>query len=217
MPRLDISFHAARGGQPQKAARTDIAENLSGYGNAFATSILGNWGDLVFSDLMRAVDVMVEEGITDPDRLACYGLSYGGYMVTWIVGHTNRFKAGISENPVTNLFSMYGTSDIGAFFNEKEIGGLPHVVTQKYIEQSPIFYAHNCVTPTLMIQGEADYRCPAEQTEQFYTILKANNCKTEMLRLPGSPHSGSISGSYFTRKATNEAFIDWLETYVKGK
>ena len=187
-----------------------------GYGNDFATSILGNWGDLVFNDLMKAVDLMVKDGLTDPERLACYGLSYGGYMVTWIVGHTKRFKAGISENPVTNLISMYGTSDIGAFFNEQEIGGLPHVITQKYLEQSPIMYAHNCVTPTLMIQGEADYRCPAEQTEQFYTILKANGCKTEMLRLPASPHSGSISGSYFPRKAANEAFLEWVNTYVKG-
>ncbi len=187
-----------------------------GYGNDFATCIIGNWGDLAYDDLMQAVDLMIDRGHTDGNRLACYGLSYGGYMVNWIVGHTHRFKAAISENPVTNLFSMYGTSDIGAFFNGLEMGALPHEDIDLYVKQSPYFYAHTARTPILMIQGEADFRCPAEQTEQVYTIYKVNSCETEMLRLPNSPHGGSIAGSFHTRKAANEAFVEWCDRYVKS-
>ena len=189
----------------------------SGYGNEFAGCIQANWGDLVFDDLMRAVDLAIAKGIADPDRLGCYGLSYGGYMSCWIVGHTNRFKASIPENPVTNLISFYGTSDIGPQFLDEEMGGTLPEKYQLYVEQSPVTYAHQSVTPTLMIQGEADYRCPIEQGEQFYTILKANGCPTEMVRLPGSPHSGSISGTPITRQYANNAMLEWFDKYVKGE
>ena len=189
----------------------------SGYGDDFATAILGRWGDLVFSDLMLGIDDLVDKGIADPDKLGCYGLSYGGYMSCWIVGHTDRFKASVPENPVTNLTSFYGTSDIGHLFSIAEMGGLPHEIPEIYQRESPITYAHKCTTPTLMIQGEADFRCPAEQSEQFYTVLKANGCITEMVRLPGSPHAGTISGPPVVRKYGNEALLDWMDRFVMGK
>ncbi len=189
----------------------------SGYGDDFANSILANWGDLVFDDLMRGVDLAIEKGIADPDKLGCYGLSYGGYMSCWIVGHTSRFKAAIPENPVSNLVSFYGTSDIGPRFLEEEMEGTLIDKFQLYVDQSPVTYAHKAVTPTLMIQGEADYRCPAEQSEQFYTILKAHGCTVEMVRLPGSPHAGSISGAPIVRQYANHAMLDWFNQYVKGE
>jgi len=68
-----------------------------------------------------------------------------------------------------------------------------------------------------MVQGEADFRCPAEQSEQFYTVLKANGCVVEMLRLPNSPHGGSIAGPVPIRKAQNEALLDWMKRYVLGE
>ncbi len=189
----------------------------SGYGDDFATSIIANWGDLVFDDLMSGVDLAIEKGVADPEKLGCYGLSYGGYMSCWIVGHTDRFKASIPENPVSNLVSFYGTSDIGPLFLEMEMGGLPHEIPDVYRDLSPVTYAHKATTPTLMIQGEADYRCPAEQSEQFYTILKANGCITEMIRLPGSPHGGSISGAPIVRQYANNAMLDWFNRFVKGE
>ncbi|MCE5208481.1 MAG: S9 family peptidase [Chloroflexi bacterium] len=189
----------------------------SGYGDDFANSILANWGDLVFDDLMRGVDLAIEKGIADPDKLGCYGLSYGGYMSCWIVGHTSRFKAAIPENPVSNLVSFYGTSDIGPRFLEEEMEGTLIDKFQLYVDQSPVTYAHKAVTPTLMIQGEADYRCPAEQSEQFYTILKAHGCTVEMVRLPGSPHAGSIGGAPIVRQYANHAMLDWFNKYIKGE
>jgi dipeptidyl aminopeptidase/acylaminoacyl peptidase len=83
-----------------------------------------------------------------------------------------------------------------------------------YARCSPITYAQRCKTPTLLIQGECDFRCPAEQSEQFYTVLKANNCTVEMLRLPGSSHMGSILGPPLIRRAQNEALLDWLKRYI---
>ena len=83
-----------------------------------------------------------------------------------------------------------------------------------YRRVSSITYAHRCTTPTLLIQGEKDLRVPAEQSEQFYTVLRANGCTVEMLRLPESPHSASIGGPLEIRRAQNEALLDWMIRYV---
>lgn len=188
----------------------------SGYGDDFQSCIIQDWGDPVFSDLMIGTDHIIAKGIADAHKLGCYGLSYGGYMSCWIVGHTDRFKAAVPENPVTNLVSFYGTSDIGHLFTTRQMGGTPHEKPKLYQEQSPITYAQHCRTPTLMIQGEADWRCPAEQSEQFYTVLKANGCIVEMVRLPGSAHGGTINGAPVIHKYANEALLDWMDRYVKG-
>ena len=185
-----------------------------GYDNDFATRIIGDWGNLDYADLMAGVDAAIDSGLVDPDRMGVCGLSGGGNLSCWIVGHTHRFKAAVPENPVTNWFSFYGVSDIGPWFASHELGGHPHEIPEIYRRCSPITYAHNCTTPTLLIQGESDYRCPAEQSEQFFTVLKANGCVVEMLRLPGSPHGGSLEGTPATRKAQNEALLGWMDRFV---
>jgi dipeptidyl aminopeptidase/acylaminoacyl peptidase len=189
----------------------------TGYGEKFSLAIKRDWGNLDYKDLMSGVDFAIEKGLADPDKLGCCGLSGGGNLSCWIVGQTDRFKAAVPENPVTNWFSMYGVSDIGAWFGETEMGGKPHEAWDTYAKCSPITYAHRCKTPTLLVQGEMDFRCPAEQSEQFYTVLKANGCIVEMLRLPFSPHGGSIAGPVIVRKAQNEALLDWMERFVMGK
>ncbi len=188
----------------------------TGYGNTFATQILGDWGNLDYLDLMAGVDEAVARGIADPDRLGCCGLSGGGNLTCWIVGQTERFRAAVPENPVTNWVSFYGVSDIGPWFAVRELGGLPHEIPEVYRRCSPITYAHRCRTPTLLIQGEADYRCPTEQSEQFYAVLKASGCVAEMLRLPGSSHAGAIHGAPAHRRAQNEALLEWMNRYVLG-
>jgi dipeptidyl aminopeptidase/acylaminoacyl peptidase len=189
----------------------------TGYGDDFANQIIGDWGNLDYKDLMAGVDYAIEEGLADPDRLGVCGLSGGGNLSCWIVGQTERFKAAAPENPVTNWVSMYGVSDISAWFAVEELGGKPFEIPDVYARCSPISYAHRCKTPTLLIQGEADYRCPAEQSEQFYATLKANGCTVEMLRLPGSSHMGSILGANVVRRAQNEALLDWMNRFVLGE
>ncbi len=189
----------------------------TGYGDAFSTAIKGDWGNLDYKDLMCGVDVAIEKGYADADRLGVFGLSGGGNLSCWIVANTRRFKAAVPENPVTNWVSMYGVSDISAWFAIEELGGAPHEIPEIYARCSPITTAHTCTTPTLLIQGEHDWRCPAEQSEQFYTTLKANGCVAEMLRLPNSPHAGSIVGDPAVRRAQNEATLEWMNRYVLGK
>lgn len=186
----------------------------TGYGDAFANQIIGAWGNHDYKDLMAGVDHAIERGLPDPERLGVCGLSGGGNLSCWIVGHTDRFKAAVPENPVTNFVSFYGVSDIGPGFAKEELGGAPHEIAEVYRRCSPITYAHRCKTPTLLIQGDADYRCPPEQSEQFYSVLKANGCIAEMLRLPESPHDGSIWGPPDLRRAQNEALLDWMNRHV---
>ena len=186
-----------------------------GYGIEFATALNGNWGILDYNDLMAGMDYAIENGYSDPDRLGVCGLSYGGYSTCFVIGQTNRFKAAVAENPITDLVSHYGTADMGAWGALGQLGGRPHEIPEVYRRSSPITYAHKCTTPTLLVQGEADYRCPAGQSEQFYTMLKANGCAAEMLRLPLMPHLGSWEGPVFIQKAQNEALLEWVDRYIK--
>jgi dipeptidyl aminopeptidase/acylaminoacyl peptidase len=186
----------------------------TGYGDEFATSLVGHWGEQDYLDLMAGVDRAIELGLADADRLGVCGISGGGNLTCWIVGQTDRFKAAVPENPVTNFLSFYGVADIGPWFMVAEMGCLPWENAEAYLRQSPITYAHRCTTPTLLVQGEADLRCPAEQSEQFYAVLKANGCVVEMLRIPNSSHTGTIVGAIPARRAQNEALLDWMNRYV---
>ena len=186
----------------------------TGYGNAFSTAIKGDWGNLDYGDLMAGVDYAIAQGLADPDRLGVCGISGGGNLSCWVVGQTDRFKAAVPQNPVTNWTSFYGVSDVGVWFAVEELGGHPHEIPEVYRRCSPITYAHNCVTPTLLIQTEHDWRCPPEQSEQFYTVLKANGCAVEMLRQPGGSHGGSINGAVPLRRANLEATLDWFNRHI---
>jgi len=186
----------------------------TGYGDSFSTAIKGDWGNLDYHDLMTGVDTVIDRELADKDRLGVCGTSGGGNLSTWIIGQTDRFKAAIPQNPVTNWRSFYGTSDIGIYFATQQLGGHPHDIPDIYEKCSPITYAHNCTTPTLMVQSEHDWRCPAEQSEQFYTVLKANGCIVEMVRQPGGSHGASIRGAVNLRRAHNDAMLDWFGKYV---
>ena len=189
----------------------------TGYGDSFSTAIKGDWGNLDYQDLMSGVDHAINLGLADAERLGVCGTSGGGNLSCWIIGQTDRFKAAIPQNPVANWRSFYGTSDIGIYFGVEQMGGHPHEIPEVYARCSPITYAHNCKTPTLLVQSELDWRCPAEQSEQFYTVLKANGCKVEMLRQPGGSHGASIYGAINLRRAHNDAMLDWFARYVRAE
>lgn len=189
----------------------------TGYGDSFSTAIKGDWGNLDYQDLMSGVDEAIAKGLADPQRLGVCGTSGGGNLSCWIIGQTHRFKAAIPQNPVTSWRSFYGTSDIGIYFSVEQMGGHPHEIPEIYEKCSPITYAHNCQTPTLLVQSEQDWRCPAEQSEQFYTVLKANGCPVEMLRQPGGSHGASINGAVNLRRAHNDAMLEWFGRYVLGQ
>ena len=185
-----------------------------GYGAEFSGRIVGDWGNLDACDLLAGLDEAVSAGLADPDRLGSCGLSGGGYLTCWLVSNSRRFRAAVAENPVTNFVSLHGISDFGAKFVSQWLGGPPWELPDVFRRSSPIHAAHQCTTPTLLLVGESDHRCPPEQAEQFYGVLKSEGCVVEMVRFPGASHDGSAYGDLATRRAQNEALLDWMRRYL---
>ncbi len=185
-----------------------------GAGEAFARAILNDWGNLDYQDIMAGVDTVLQQGFIDEKRMGVCGGSYGGYMTNWIVGHTHRFRAGITMRSVTNLYSMVGTSDIG-YEDHREFGVHPWEDPERYWKQSPIAYVKNIKTPLLVIHSEDDRRCPIEQAEQLYIFLKAQKREVEFLRFPEETHELSRSGRPDRRVIRLEHIIRWFEKYLK--
>lgn len=181
-----------------------------GYGQDFVRACVGDWGGKDFADLMAGVDAALARGFTDPARMAVTGISYGGFMTCWTVTHTDRFAAAITEMCVSNLVSFYGTSDIGPDFAEFEIPGSPWDGADALWAHSPMKYVAACGTPTLVIHGESDYRCPIEQGEQFYTALRRRGVETALIRVPGASHVFSIIGKPSQRVGRLRAMEAWL-------
>ncbi|RPH38939.1 MAG: S9 family peptidase, partial [Planctomycetota bacterium] len=139
------------------------------------------------------------------------GGSYGGFMTNWIVGHTDRFKAAITERSLSNLFSFYGTSDIG-FEDYREFGGAAFDRPEAYAKMSPISYVKNVKTPLLILHSENDLRCPMEQAEQLYAMLKSLKKDVEFVRFPEECHDLSRTGRPDRRLARLEFILRWWET-----
>ncbi|MHC9044365.1 S9 family peptidase [Microbacterium saperdae] len=187
-----------------------------GYGNEHIAAIRGDWGGIDADDFHAAVDLAIERGLADPERLGVAGLSYGGYMTTWLIGHSDRFAAAVAENPVTNLVSFYGTSDIGLTFGPRQLGGPIDTAFDQYLKSSPVMAAEAVTTPTLLIISDQDHRCPPEQALQFYQRLRSTGCEAELLILPGASHAGSVNEAPVVRRAQNDAMADWLSTRLRG-
>ena len=186
-----------------------------GYGQAFMGAIRGDWGHLDFQDLMAAVDHVAAQGGVDPERLAVMGGSYGGYMTIWALAHTDRFRCGISDRCVSNLLSMYGTSDgLGMLFTEYEVGATPWEDPQRYLEHSPVTHAPRIRTPLLLLHGEQDYRCPIAQSEELYTALKRLGREVVLVRFPGEGHELSRSGRPRHRHERLERIVAWLRQHL---
>ena len=144
---------------------------------------------------MAVVDTALEKfDFIDPDRLGVIGGSYGGYMTSWIIGHTNRFKAAISERAVNNLVSMFGSSDLFWVF-ERQFGGPLWDNVDAYLEKSPSTYAKDIETPVLVLHSEQDLRCNIEQGEHLFTLLRLLGKDVELLRFPAESHELSRAGS----------------------
>ena len=186
----------------------------STYGNDFMMSVLDDWGGEDYLDLMAAVDAVLERPYVDESRLGVHGYSYGGYMTSWIIGHTDRFKAAVVGAPCVNLASMYGTSDIGVSFGEAQWGGTLAEAATKLVEHSPITYAANVQTPALLLHGEADHRCPIGQSEEYFVALKRRGVDVELVRFPGCSHSFPRTGHAKMREEYLARTLGWFKQYL---
>ncbi|MBM3971486.1 MAG: S9 family peptidase [Planctomycetes bacterium] len=184
----------------------------AGYGKEFRYANYQDWGGGDFRDIMAGVDRVLEMGVADPERMGVMGWSYGGYMTSWTITQTKRFRAASVGAAVTNLVSFTGTADIPGFLPDY-FGGQPWDDAKLYAARSPVFQARGVTTPTLVQHGEADVRVPVSQGYEFYNAVKQQGTPAEMLVLPRQPHGPTEPRMILKIMQTN---LDWFEKHLKS-
>ncbi|MEZ4884404.1 MAG: S9 family peptidase [Chitinophagales bacterium] len=185
-----------------------------GYGENHAKAIWNDWGGADYKDLMAWTDYMTKLPYIDIKRMGVTGGSYGGYMTNWIIGHTDRFKAGVTQRCVSNLVSMWGSSDGNWIFQQCFGDKPPFEDMENFWRMSPIKYIGNAKTPTLVIHSEKDYRCNLEQGEQVYIALKKLGVDTELVIFPDESHGLSRIGRTDRRVVRLEHIGRWFDKYL---
>jgi dipeptidyl aminopeptidase/acylaminoacyl peptidase len=181
-----------------------------GYGESFYTGVLGGWGEVDQQDFTSAIDALVSEGLVDPQRVAVCGYSYGGHMTNWLTAKTDRFAAAVSGGCLSNYTSFYGNSDLGYWIGEYEFGAEAYEARDRFAELSPISYVENVKTPTLILHGENDDRCPVGQAEEWFISLRRLGTEVEFVRYPGASHLFILTGRPSHRIDYNRRIADWV-------
>ncbi|WP_152614441.1 alpha/beta hydrolase family protein [Pseudoalteromonas luteoviolacea] len=181
------------------------------YGNEFAQLIHNNFPNHEHEDLISGIDALIKRGFIDETRQYIMGGSGGGMIGTWMLGKTQQFAAAAIMKPAVNLYSFVLTSDFYPMFPKYWFNGKPWENTEHYLKHSPITYMNNIKTPSLLITGEADYRTPISETEQFYQALKLQNVDTAMVRMPHMSHALTARPSYLQQKL--EYILWWFDKY----
>jgi dipeptidyl aminopeptidase/acylaminoacyl peptidase len=176
----------------------------TGFGQRFTDEISNDWGGKVFEDLMKGVDFAEKLPYVDASRKVAAGASYGGFMMNWFLGHTDRFRALVSHAGVFNLTSMYGATE-ELWFPEWDLGGTPWTNPEGYAKWSPHTYAKNFKTPTLVTHGELDYRVPVGEGLQLFTTLQRQGVPSRLLVFPDEGH--------WINKPQNAAL--WYRTFLE--
>ena len=181
-----------------------------GYGRTFRFANMNDWGGKDYLDIMAGVDHVISMGVADPDRMAVMGWSYGGFMTSWVVTHTHRFKAAAVGAGVTDLLSFTGTSDIPGFLPDY-FAGDPWNSFDAFYNHSPMSFVKGVTTPTLILHGEADVRVPTSQGYEFYNALKRQGVTTKMVVYPRTPH-GPREPKFLLDLM--QRHLEWVEHYL---
>ncbi len=194
-----------------------------GYGAAWGRAIRGpkcdvdpgsGWGGVDAEDIHAMLDTALASwDFLDTDRVGVLGGSYGGYLTSWLVGHTDRFKAACSERAVNNVLSMTHTSDIGWWFNTG-YAGVGAQDPMELLRISPVTYADAITTPLLILHSENDFRCPMEQAEDLFLRLRRRGHDVEMVRFPGEDHELSRSGAPKHRLQRFEIILEFFAKHL---
>ena len=183
----------------------------TGYGQHFIDEINGDWGGKVYDDIMAVVDHVAALPYADANRMAAAGGSYGGYMVDWLLGHTNRFKALVSHAGVYDLRSMAGATE-ELWFVQQEFKGMPWDNPEMFAKWSPSYFAKDFKTPTLVMHGEQDFRVPYDQGMQLFTALQMQKVPSKLVLFPDEGH--------WILKPQNSVlwysqFLEWVGEWLK--
>ncbi|MDA4120683.1 MAG: S9 family peptidase [Thaumarchaeota archaeon] len=188
-----------------------------GYSEKFA-DIRGRYGTRDFDDLIEGLDIVLKKfPQIDGGRLAIAGGSYGGFMTNWAIGHTNRFKAAVTDRSISSWISFWGTSDIGPYFTRDQIGGDPWNAEEKLLNDSPLRYAPNVETPLMLVHSMEDYRCWMVEGLEFYTALKMLGKEAELVLFPGENHDLSRVGKPKHRASRLKHYIRWFDAHLKRR
>ncbi|MGH3388104.1 MAG: serine hydrolase, partial [Actinomadura sp.] len=185
-----------------------------GYGEAYFTAGVGAWGEADANDFLEPIDQLVAEGLADAERLAVTGYSYGGFMTCYLTSRDSRFAAAVAGGVVSDLTSMAGTSDAGHHLGVSEIGGMPWGAPERFAALSPFTHAQRVRTPTLIVQGAEDVRCPVGQAEQWFTALREQGVPSRLVLYPGGSHLFILNGTPSHRVDWNRRVVDWVERYA---
>ena len=208
----EIQFLAARG----YVVLYTNPRGSRGYGQAFTAAIRGDWGGPDFGDLMAGVDYAIAQGYVDPERLGVTGGSYGGFMTNWVVSHTDRFKAAVTQRSVTNMMSMAGTCDVQLMGDRTYFPSEVWEDPTLYWKLSPLSYVQNINTPLLILHSEGDLRCPIEQGEQLFIALKRLKRVVQFVRYPPeASHDLSRSGPPDLRLDRLARIVDWMDKHLQ--
>jgi len=185
----------------------------TGYGEEFGNIIHTHYPGDDFKDLMVGVDKMLDKGYIDPKKLCVTGGSGGGLLTAWTIGHTNRFAAAVSQYPVTDWVTQAGTADGGYTHAALWMKTLPWDDPKQFMDHSPIYYAKNFKTPTMVITGESDRRTPIAESEELYFALKAQKVPAVLVRVPLEFHGIHVYNSHYIDKI--EYILAWMEKWTK--
>ncbi len=186
------------------------------YGQEFVNAVRHHYGQNDAADVINGLDAALQQfDFLDAERVAVTGGSYGGFMTNWLVGHTDRFFAAVSQRSISNWISFYGVSDIGPMFVEAQLGGDIFNDLGKLWDMSPLKYAASVKTPLLLIHSENDLRCPIEQAEQFYTAIKRRGGEVELVRIPNASHGLSRNGKPSLRIHRLNAIFNFINDRCK--
>jgi acylaminoacyl-peptidase len=208
-----VHEHAARGW----AVFYTNPRGSTGYGERFERGVNGNWGGGAYVDIMNGVDAILKKyPWIDADRLGVTGGSFGGFMTNWIVSHTNRFKAAVTLRSISNFISDEGTRDIGYGGHDTDFGGNIYTAYDAYWNTSPLKYAAQVKTPTLILHSDNDQRVPPEQGEQWFRALTHFGVTTEFVIFPRENHDLTRTGEPRHLVESLNWQVYWFDRFLNG-
>ncbi|MFN8623631.1 MAG: S9 family peptidase [Chloroflexota bacterium] len=215
-----FSFESHRLAARGYAVVNGNARGSTGYGDAHATAIHGDWGSRDLGDTYAILDAALAPAPgavpLDAARVAITGVSYGGYLTNWAIANGERFRAAIAENSISDLASTFGSAEDDGGFWIAELGATPWSSPAAYVDRSPLFRADRIHTPLLLLHAEEDHNCPIAQSEELYSALARLGRPVRFVRARGVGHLMNFFGSGRFRLARAGAIDEWLDRWLAG-